>query len=941
MCWRKIRMCAILLISLCGICASEFSYEIPMNETEALDGARSVSGPRASAMGNGAFWTAEKHLPSTIGPGPVRIYIRVYPEDHPRRYTVGIGNDSTSIVIDKKQGHTHRHIAEMKLTVTKASDLIKFRSESPNGKDGRSIWYQTFITNDPAWIYYRADAPGKEVRYALHYVSSAGPRPQEESGNLVTNSGFEEGLNFWRQSDYRRGSAVREFQLRRGTAVHGQYSLDIGEKKIQSDWINLRKGETYTLSFYANAPVSGTVECETVDRKAQTLFRLDNPASAGQWERISGSVLFPNTEKYSGRVRILFENSSTRPEVLIDSIQLEAGKEAGPYQPRNGVNAGLVSTAFEHIFYRNEEALVQFNCYAGPDVEIMDCDFTAYDYFDRQVWTKTLAPSEKILLPVDRTGFFRVTGKINYRRNRILQSGTTEFRYHVVYPYTALQGREKSLLGLYLTNAPAEKYGYAETLQKFGFLEMNTLGHTLMRWIHNAAPDATAENPRYAWSAADKEIETFKSANINISCNFHLSGSGYAAPEWALCLPGAPKESYYEIRDRRNPEYKRISKNLWLDYVKKFVERYHGKISKYVIEDEPDYYFRTLEDYVRFYLDTRAVIKNVDRQIPVFFNTFHLNQRFVDVLGSMTGGHPERFLDGIHCYLSSMHSDMESAKAELPFRAFLRKYHVPLVTATCFSGAGRLKSDIALSERHLNKEYKSLQYFYDGMIWGNSRCHYFYYGVMPGQDNHMFAFDSTGSIKPLFHYFSAANKLIGNFKSIQSVDLYPNFRLGIVEREDNSMIAVIYSLDGRLYDSNIPGRYLDGLGNEATHRVIGPYPAFFELSGLPDWNKIMFTEKIKYSTEFTTGKNGVELILSLQCPETPLASTFFLAPDRHTNIIQQAASGAEGYQFRIPLYQNSTLPFERTICIPIATRWGDFYPEFTLKYSGASAEKKP
>ena len=933
----KLGLALMLVFMFAGVLwSAEFSYEIKMFDVDVVTGARKYPGDRASVIGTGPSWTAEKRLPALIGPGPVRVYIRVNPEICAKTYTISIGKDSAAITIDPAKGYTYKHIAEINLNMTEASDVVKFMSQNADGRSARSIWYSSFITNDPCWKYYMMKTPKTEIRYAIRY------EPQikiNELGNLVPNSGFEAGLEYWTANDYRSNSAIKPLLLHSGGSAHGNYSLNAGMQKIQSDWIQLQPGSQYTFSFYYLNPPATVIEYETTDCKTSPVLSFKPDKSQSVWTRAAKTFTLPDATTTTGRVRICFLPPEDGRETLVDSVQLVTGEKLTDYVPLAGINAGLISTVFQGICETGSRLEAIFNSYAAPGVVVGDCTFTAYDYFDREVWKKQLKPGDTLVLPTDRIGFFRVIGRINYSQDGTERTQFNEFRYNVVYPFKPLVGPEISIFGAYLAESPSGSLDYVESLRKFGFVEFNTLAHRMMRWNMNVTRDSTADKVRYDWQKTDDDIKRFHEAGINITCNFHIAEGGYGPPKWALVPNETNADNYYEMRGR-NTGWVKISKRLWLEYVNAFVTRYRGKFSKYVVQDEPSYYFHTPEQYARFYLDTRQAIKTADPDARVFFNAFCYNKKFLDALKSVTDGKPENYVDGIHAYLSSMHAGAVSANAEIEFRNWLKAHKIPLVTPTCFSCANRLvgEPDVNGSPRSLADragEYKSIHFFYDGIVWGGARCHYFYYGVMPGEDKNMYLFDSTGQIKPIFNYFSAANRLIGNFISVKSIDSYPNFRIGLFDMGGKRWIAIIYSVDGRLYDFSLPGKAMDSFGNPLSSAYCGPYPTFIELNNPDEIKSISLREKISFETNFIVGQNGLELLLTLKCAENPLASTFFLSANRSSRIFIDAKPLEGGkYQFKIPLYEKPGIAFSRTMIVPIATRWGDVYPELKLEYNG-------
>ena len=943
---KKMKLTVIAAaLSMTAFCGEYFTRSIPMNEVENRNNVNVKTQWGASTISSAPFWSAEKKLEKKIQPGEYRIYIRVYPLSV-HRYTVTIGSDSVSLELDtKKISFHHSCYHELKIKVTKPSDLVKFSCRRLSEQKSQSVWYETVITNDPAMVYYQDFRGGKRLSNKLRRLE---PARHASTGNVVPNSGFEEGLNFWMSAPYRLGRTVREFQLDDKKAAHGTISLDIAGQPIQSDFLVLKPGEEYTLSYYADGPVKATVYSEKMElEKTRPLFELRNPGgNGGAWQRVSGRFKVPALPVSSGRVRIRFESgkkAAAGEKIRLDSIQCEPGGKVSEYAPLNGMNAGLVSRTFEQIFPRGGQASARFCLYAAAGVKPGQAKLAVYDYFDRKIAEKNIQAGSQVALPSDRAGFFRAVVSVPFSAAGKTRTAFSEFRYNVVHETQPLAGREKSLFGAFLTNGPVPNYGYTESLRKFGIREMASLGSQMMRWLANTDKNSTADHVIYKWASSDREIEQLRAAGINIACEFHLAtGSGYAPPKWALCPKDAPKDSYYEVKGRTSG-FARVSKKAWLDYLKAYAARYKGKISKYIIEDEVGYYFRTLEDYCRFYLDSRAAIRSVDPDTPVYFDAFINGSGCMKALNAVTGGQAEKHLDGIYAYVEQLHWGKASAAAQPDFRRFLHQHRIPLLSATCFSGFSRLPSTLdeqGIPRACRNEEFSSLQYFYDGIVWGNARCHYFYYGVMPGEDIGCFVFDSTGRIMPGIHGYSAANKILGNYRQAKSIDRFSNFRIGVAELEDGRKLAILYSLDGRFYTSNIPGvkQVIDCFGNPVKDAVIGPYPVFFELEKEPDWSKTVFQEWLQFHPALEETAEGVMLRLSISGRNISSAFTFWKAPNLKDAFPVTGEREGNAVVLRLPLAQPNGHAFTKVVRLPISTPWGDCFPEFKLNYSGASGK---
>ena len=73
------------------------------------------------------------------------------------------------------------------------------------------------------------------------------------------------------------------------------------------------------------------------------------------------------------------------------------------------------------------------------------------------------------------------------------------------------------------------------------------------------------------------------------------------------------------------------------------------------------------------------------------------------------------------------------------------------------------------------------------------------------------AVDEFGRMKPVFHYYAAANNLVGGHRGTESIDDFENFRIGIVKTGGGKGVGVLYSVDGRIYEFTCDAAGIGGL----------------------------------------------------------------------------------------------------------------------------------
>jgi len=951
-----------------------FSYRLRMDQVDSVEGARVYHRGQAwrpAIMGNPP-WTAVKHLPFRVGPGTVRVYTHRYRVQGDVRQTITLGDQTRSAIIKKTDDRYHT--PEMVFELTEPTDRLKVHVEAvdPTQKF-RTIWYHLTLTNDPRWVYVKGTRSGNP-RNTIQFIKA----PAFENlpaGNLVPNSGFEEGVRFWEAQPYRSAVMAKPLLLHEN-AAQGAFALDVAPIDIRSRDFVIRPGRTYRLSFCVaqDNPAPAQVALEAKDARGNyvtvqsfTAEGEGEPCGAAGWRRHRFLVQSPPEEKMPKglcRLRLTAEppEAAADKPVLIDAIQLNEAHfaEPLPYGPHRGLEANFVSPTTQNVCEVGKPSGTRFNLQAGEGVQVRRIAYTVYDYFDdvvqaeRQLEAAGPFPRD-VALPTDRAGFHRVRTRIDTVRDGRQQTLWKEFLYNVLRPVAARKDRrEWSLLGAYYVYRPLGPCSYAEIARAFGFYEFNTLGNQIARWIQNVDKKAsTPDKLVYDWSGADAHVEAFREAGIHIACQLHLSSGGYGIPKQAKVAGGEPG-TYYEFNGSRagrmgkKPEDRRFSKAMWLDYVRTFARRYRGKFGKYVIEDEPVFYFSPPE-YARFYLDTYKAIKEIDPDVPVFFDMYIAkNTRFMDALDELTDGKAAQYMDGLHGYLDSMHSGKVSAKAAMPMRTWIRDHKVPLVTVTCYSGARRLDTaaptgrPFYLDDR--DYEHPSAQYLLDGVVWGGSNCFYYYYGAHTGKDGGIYIFDQFGRVKPLFHFYAAANYLLGGHHGTESLNDWENLRVGIVDKGRNTGVAVLYSVDGKIYDFTLPaagvGQVRDALANPVeARRVDGTVrhhvsckPVYLELTDLKaarqSLKKLQFAEKIKIDVRYGVHPTGVlKAQLRLRCDEPLVAE--MAVPDvfditKTHRVTAQKGKGAHSeWYLDLPILERPDRPLKREVRVQIHTNFGD------------------
>lgn len=966
-----------------------FTYELPMINVDTVKNARRFPGKRASIIGFEGSWSATKRFPFKLGPGEVRVYMRQYP-DNDRKVLVTIGDQTQKVIIRKTD--FRNNWPELKFNLKEASDQVKFETETLDGKKGRIIWYTTIFTNDPDYKYKTFYQHGiKSDKYKYHSLGYENKTAyQNKEGNLLPNSGFEEGIRGWDIQPYRSNEMAKP-SLLSAKAAHGKYSLDTGKVKIISRPFFLKGDKDYTFSIYTAEDNSKatelTLEVSGADGgifKKFKKFKVEKAESSDVkgWNRSKFSFrTLPDEKTTKGLYRLSFTKPAGAPlkkPLLVDSLQIVEGDNKS-YEPHLGLEANFIPPNTQSIFDLNAPVKVIFNLEKAPDVKIKKCAYTVYDYYDRkignekQIDIKGDSFKKEIPLDTSRAGFYRILTKIEYSRKGKLYPKVNEYFYNVIKPVKPRTDiRERSLLGAYFYKAPAPVFGYLETAKKFGFTEFNPLGHQFIRWRQNISKDSKPGNIKYDWTNSDKEVDRFIADGIKPVAQLHLTGTGgYGIPQ--LCLyKGADtpkskddfdKQSEFLTVGTRHGKQAKVNIKLWNDYVKQFVRHFKGRVSKYVIEDEPAHYFSP-EEYAKFYLATRKAIKSVDPDIPVFFDGFIASDmKLINALNKATNNKAHEYIDGIHVYLDSQHSGKISKYAAREFRDYIKKYNIPLVTVTCYNNAYSHDSDEIKDSpdfaQERNGEVNTVQQLFDGIVWGGSNCRYFYYGAFPGKNRGIYIFDETGRIKPVFHFYSAANNLLGGHKGAESIDDFTQFRIGLVKKDKNKGIGVIYSVNGRIYDISLDAdgitEVMDGFGNTVKNWKrngklnyhVSAYPLYFKVDDLAvvkkNLKKMKFEDKFPIALDvekYQSDLLGIRVVIKSKTPVS-MKTTVNNPVNINKKLNLETVKISNGkYLLKIPFRESAYKACDEMLPLTFETEYGPITGKYSLRYAPIFVNKE-
>ncbi|HNS48331.1 MAG TPA: sugar-binding protein [bacterium] len=218
--------------------------------------------------------------------------------------------------------------------------------------------------------------------------------------NLWPNSSFElGGADGWGgvSDNYLSLHIFDERDHREGNAFHGRYSQRIpAGAHGTSRLVYLAEAGTYTLSLYIRGEANSTATVrlaatrtdrngreQFVDEKNQPPAGLTIPVRlSGEWQRVNASGPLA-----AGGFVLRVQTSR---ECFVDAVQLEAGGEATPYQPRAAIEAGLATAELGNILYDDRPVLVAWATNSGNAAGTAVLAYDIVDVRDRRVAAGTV-----------------------------------------------------------------------------------------------------------------------------------------------------------------------------------------------------------------------------------------------------------------------------------------------------------------------------------------------------------------------------------------------------------------------------------------------------------------------------------------------------------------------------------------------------------------------
>ncbi|HOJ38988.1 MAG TPA: hypothetical protein PK644_00790, partial [bacterium] len=721
---------------------------------------------------------------------------------------------------------------------------------------------------------------------AEHFPGFPLPVPEKEPDNWLENGGFEVGLGTYYWSTlYQQNYCLQPEFWSRQQPAEGERCLAIRlfpyASRFQGDRdglptlfqllhkiLKLQPEKTYYFRgfFRASAPVELTV---SVTAAYQSNVRLGQvKATIGQsWQPVS--MEFKTTTDNRGYFLSLTATSTSAATLYLDALTLSAEKRE-EFVPSFPVELGLHWDVPGRVFYRDEPArflLLARNYGTSGQEATLSVRYRILDYFDRQLVEKTINnwpvsarhTGEKSLdLNPGVTGNFRLVldGEVRTAQARF-SLPAQEYVFSVLpRPPEKMQ----HTFGAYITLAPEP----IAIMSRAGIRRTVTLScsNELLQTWRSIEP----RPGEFIW--ADKRVDFALAHDMDILANLDLGSGAEAIPVWAR-NPAEAADAISCSGPRIPKKPYTFSRKAWANFVEKMVEHYRGKISNWLIVDEPYHYMKP-EEYVDLIKVSYQAAKKANPQCQLFIH----------------GGYYPYWLPALEKAGAVPYFDAISDYARTPeqgqrLKEFARRHGKPVINVEYrwqVSMYRMIETPDYLETREVpwyREVVESiLQEPIYAMCWSGGQGFNLYDARYPGGDfrqldRYKCGFEYDGTLKPNMVGYAIMSQLLDGFRGVEELQLHPEVKTFLLEDRERFAL-VLWTKDRKVLETEwrLPEKVqaLDIMGNpcpvwpqpvllsNALTYLLGPKSSLEKTRQLLSGLKTQ--EAVRLTTAIVSGKDG-------------------------------------------------------------------------------------
>ncbi|MGB9596733.1 MAG: endo-1,4-beta-xylanase [Candidatus Poribacteria bacterium] len=482
-----------------------------------------------------------------------------------------------------------------------------------------------FNTTGTLWLDDVKIEPSEPIKRAYTNVL-----PKTDSTNLLPNSSFECGISGWGSIAETPGWGGNLNQLV-GEIDHSNAKFHKSCFKIALDsenlpiyyfdyfqlyrmpikapllankgWIEVKTGESYTLSAYMKADKEGLIGVLSI-RQA---FR-GNPRKEFQlttdWERYSFTFQPQSDQIFVALGLDLEASKQAKGTIWIDGVQLEKNSQLTEYQPRNLIEVGLRTDHLGNLFpYGNMPIITATVFNADKSEHSVNLKWKITDFDDVVVneseATVDVSQENSTEIPiytnVQKKGFYRLHLKVNDKDSEIDRS----LRFGIIEPYT----KSDSVFGM---NHAYPWEHLLDLSKQFGLLWFRDWS---LKW-----QEVEPEKGKFDFKETDIQINRVLKRGLNVLPLLPFPSSNWSSSATDVAI----SDRYPANRERM--ACMPIDLEEFANYVQTTVKYYKDRLHIWEIMNEPIYTDYALprskgykvEDYVKLLKTAYQAVKSVD-----------------------------------------------------------------------------------------------------------------------------------------------------------------------------------------------------------------------------------------------------------------------------------------------------------------------------------------
>lgn len=368
-------------------------------------------------------------------------------------------------------------------------------------------------------------------------------------------------------------------------------------------WIEVKAGESYTLSAYMKADKESLIGVLSVRQAFRGNLRKELQLTT-EWERYSFTFQPQSDQIFVALGLDLEASKQAKGTVWIDGVQLEKNSQSTQYQTRNPIEVGLRTDRLGNLFPYGDKPMITATIFnADKSKNSVNLKWQITDFDDAVVHESEakidVHQESSVEIPIDtgvqKKGFYRLHLRVNDKSSEIDRS----LRFGIIEPYT----KSDSLFGM----NHAYPWGHLLDLsKKFGLLWFRDWS---LKW-----QDVEPEKGKFDFKETDFQINRVLERGLNVLPLLPFPSSNWSSSAMDIAI----SDRYPANRERM--AYMPRDLEEFANYVRTTVGYYKDRLHVWEILNEPIYTDYALprakdykvDDYVRLLKTAYQAVKSAD-----------------------------------------------------------------------------------------------------------------------------------------------------------------------------------------------------------------------------------------------------------------------------------------------------------------------------------------